>query len=66
MSESIETRFLDSRRPKLSYDIRAGVGPVLPCVHGNFSHRGLWRPLPDHLSDYAALRLDLRGHGVSE
>lgn len=66
MSESIETLFLESRAPKLAYDIRAGVGPVLLCVHGNSSHRGLWRPLLDRLPDYAALRLDLRGHGESE
>jgi hypothetical protein len=46
MTESIETLFLDSRTPKLAYDIRAGGGPVLLCVHGNSSHRGLWAPLP--------------------
>ena|GEM_PF-2541023 len=66
MSKSIETLFIESRTPKLAYDIRAGVGPVLLCVHGNSSHRGLWHPLLDHLSDYAAVRLDLRGHGESE
>lgn len=66
MSESIETLFLDSRAPKLAYDIRAGGEPALLCVHGNSSHRGLWGPLLDHLPDYAALRLDLRGHGESE
>src|SRR5262245_598003 len=66
MSESIKTRFLESRTPKLAFDIRAGIEPVLLCVHGNSSHRGLWRPLLDHLPDYAALRLDLRGHGESD
>jgi esterase len=66
MSESIETLFLESRIPKLAYDIRAGKDPVLLCIHGNSSHRGLWSQLLDHLPDYAALRLDLRGHGESE
>src|SRR5262245_47944246 len=66
MGESIETRFLESREPKLAFDVRAGSEPILLCVHGNSSHRGLWRQLLDHLPDYAALRLDLRGHGESE
>jgi pimeloyl-ACP methyl ester carboxylesterase len=66
MTESIETLFLDSCAPKLAYDIRAGGGPVLLCVHGNSSHRGLWDPLLRRLPDYAALRLDLRGHGQSQ
>jgi pimeloyl-ACP methyl ester carboxylesterase len=66
MSESTETRFLESRTPKLAYDIRSGIEPVLLCIHGNSSHRGLWSPLLDHLPDYTALRLDLRGHGESE
>jgi pimeloyl-ACP methyl ester carboxylesterase len=66
MTESIETLFLDSRAPKLAYDIRAGSGPVLLCVHGNSSHRGLWDSLLRLLPDYAALRLDLRGHGQSQ
>jgi pimeloyl-ACP methyl ester carboxylesterase len=66
MTESIETLFLDSSGLKLAYDIRPGVGPVLLCVHGNSSHRGLWGPLLSNLPDYAALRLDLRGHGQSE
>jgi pimeloyl-ACP methyl ester carboxylesterase len=66
MTESTETLFLDSGGLKLAYDIRPGVGPVLLCVHGNSSHRGLWGPLLSNLPDYAALRLDLRGHGQSE
>lgn len=66
MSEFIETLFLESRTPKLAYDIRAGAGPILLCVHGISSHRRMWGPLLKNLSDYAALRLDLRGHGQSE
>jgi pimeloyl-ACP methyl ester carboxylesterase len=66
MSESIETRFLESRAPKLAFDFRAGMEPALLCVHGNSSHRGLWGPVLGHLPEYAALRLDLRGHGESE
>lgn len=66
MTDSIETFFLESRAPKLAFDIRAGVEPALLCVHGNSSHRGLWRQMLDHLPQYEALRLDLRGHGESE
>jgi pimeloyl-ACP methyl ester carboxylesterase len=66
MTEHTETLFIESRPPKLAYDIRAGIEPVLLCVHGNSSHRGLWGPLLDHFPDHAALRLDLRGHGQSE
>jgi pimeloyl-ACP methyl ester carboxylesterase len=70
MSEFIETLFLGSPAqrpaPKLAYDIRPGGKLALLCVHGNSSHRGLWGPLLDHLPEYAALRLDLRGHGESE
>jgi pimeloyl-ACP methyl ester carboxylesterase len=65
MSESSETLFLDSRTPTLAYDIRKSSEPALLCIHGNSSHRGLWGPLLNHLPDYAALRLDLRGHGES-
>jgi pimeloyl-ACP methyl ester carboxylesterase len=64
--KSTETRFLESRAPKLAFDIRAGIEPALLCVHGNSSHRGLWGLLLDYFPDYAALRLDLRGHGESE
>jgi pimeloyl-ACP methyl ester carboxylesterase len=66
MSASIETLYLKSHTPKLAFDIRAGIEPVLLCIHGNSSHRGLWSLLLDHLPHYAALRLDLRGHGESE
>jgi pimeloyl-ACP methyl ester carboxylesterase len=66
MIESVETLFLDSRTPKLAYDIRTGGEPALLCVHGNSSHRRLWGPLLDHLPGYTSLRLDLRGHGDSE
>ncbi len=66
MNGSTETRFIESRTPKLAFDIRTGAKPALLCIHGNSSHRGLWSPLLRRLPDYAALRLDLRGHGESE
>jgi|SRR5262245_33733249 len=66
MSEPIKTLYLESCTPKLAYDLRGGIEPVLLCIHGNSSHRGVWGPLLDHLPDHAALRLDLRGHGESE
>jgi len=66
MSEPIKTLYLDSCTPRLAFDFREGIEPVLLCIHGNSSHRGVWGPLLDHLPDHAALRLDLRGHGESE
>src|SRR5438445_6196611 len=59
--------------PTLSYEI---VGPVtglapadaitLICLHGNSSHRGVWRPAARELREFRCVLLDLRGHGDSE
>src|SRR2546422_1047192 len=59
--------------PTLSYEV---VGPptglppadamTLLCLHGNSSHRGVWRPVARELRDFRCVLLDLRGHGDSE
>src|SRR3989442_5963794 len=59
--------------PTLSYEI---VGPTtglpqadamtLLCLHGNSSHRGVWRPVARELREFCCVLLDLRGHGDSE
>lgn len=59
--------------PMLAYEIVGppaasdGEGaPTLLCVHGNSSHRGMWRPVAHELRGFRSLLLDLRGHGNSE
>src|SRR2546427_6551658 len=59
--------------PTLSYEV---VGPTtspqpadamtLLCLHGNSSHRGVWRPVAQELREFRCVLLDLRGHGDSE
>jgi pimeloyl-ACP methyl ester carboxylesterase len=58
--------FLKTRSLKLAYETREGKKPVLLCLHGNSSHRNLWKPLLEYFPDRAAAALDLRGHGLSE
>src|SRR2546427_5080216 len=57
----------------LSYEI---VGPpadsphasavTLLCLHGNSSHRGVWRLVARELVEFRCVLLDFRGHGDSE
>jgi pimeloyl-ACP methyl ester carboxylesterase len=57
----------------LSYEM---IGPAvgsstagtitLLCLHGNSSHRGVWRPVARELHEFRNVLLDLRGHGDSE
>lgn len=59
--------------PMLSYEV---MGPAvgssaasvitLLCLHGNSSHRGVWRPVARELREFRNVLLDLRGHGDSE
>jgi pimeloyl-ACP methyl ester carboxylesterase len=50
----------------LAYEILDGGDPTLVFLHGNSSHRGIWRALAAELPDYRRLLLDVRGHGDSE
>src|SRR5205809_5007980 len=59
--------------PTLSYEIvgpTTGLPPAdsitLLCLHGNSSHRGVWRPAARELREFRCVLLDLRGHGDSE
>jgi len=58
--------------PTLSYEVIAADEPAarppltLLCVHGNSSHRGIWRLVARELRQYRSILLDHRGHGDSE
>lgn len=58
--------------PTLSYEVvesLAGSSPqdvTLLCLHGNSSHRGIWRLVAQELREYRSVLLDLRGHGDSD
>jgi pimeloyl-ACP methyl ester carboxylesterase len=38
----------------------------LLCLHGNSSHRGIWRPVAEQLREYRCILIDLRGFGDSD
>src|SRR6266850_1484084 len=75
MSEpaAVETLRVRGAGPTLSYEI---VGPAteppiesavtLLCLHGNSSHRGVWRLVARELREFRCVLLDFRGHGDSE
>ena len=75
MSEQAPTGHprLHGAGPSLSYEV---VGPTtdqssvsavtLLCLHGNSSHRGVWRFVAQELLRYRCVLLDFRGHGESE
>jgi pimeloyl-ACP methyl ester carboxylesterase len=70
---SIEHLQVRGAGPSLSYEI---VGPTtdpsptsavtLLSLHGNSSHRGVWRLVARELREFQCVLLDLRGHGDSE
>src|SRR2546422_10370499 len=75
MSEpaAVETLRVRGAGPTLSYEI---VGPAtepavesavtLLCLHGNSSHRGVWRLAARELREVPCVLLYFRGHGGSE
>ncbi len=59
--------------PMLSYEVVGPAGDLsaaspitLLCLHGNSSHRGVWRLVARELHEFRSVLLDLRGHGDSE
>lgn len=67
--------YVQGAGPKLAYEILRPPGAsasnaplTLLCLHGNSSHRGIWRPVARGLADagFPCLLADLRGHGDSE
>ncbi len=47
-------------------DSSAASAVTLLCLHGNSSHRGVWRPVARELPEFRNVLLDLRGHGDSD
>lgn len=68
----IDCRRILGSGPTLSYEVVSSApsstsSPVtLLCLHGNSSHRGIWRLVARQLREYRSVLLDLRGHGESE
>lgn len=59
--------------PSLSYEVvgpttdqSSASGLALLCLHGNSSHRGVWRLVARELFEYRCVLLDFRGHGESD
>jgi len=56
--------------PTLAYEIvtsrDVSSSLTLFCLHGNSSHRGIWRPVTERLQGYRSVLLDLRGFGDSD
>jgi pimeloyl-ACP methyl ester carboxylesterase len=57
--------------PTLAYEVvssgeLAPTSPTLLCLHGNSSHRGVWRPVAERLRGYRNVLVDLRGFGDSD
>jgi pimeloyl-ACP methyl ester carboxylesterase len=58
--------------PTLAYEVveprkeRTADSLTLLCLHGNSSHRGIWRPVACELDEFRCVLLDMRGHGESE
>lgn len=44
----------------------AGSSLTLLCLHGNGSHRGIWRAVARELREHRSVLLDFRGHGDSD
>ena len=64
---------VEAAGPTLAYEMvepTASVAPHSPvtllCLHGNSSHRGIWRLVVQELSDYRSVLVDSRGHGESD
>jgi len=50
----------------LTYENLLGGEPTLVFLHGNSSHRGIWRAVAAELADYRRVLVDVRGHGDSD
>jgi pimeloyl-ACP methyl ester carboxylesterase len=57
---------LDADGVTIAYEDLPGGEPTLLLLHGNSSHRGIWRALAAQLPQFRRLLLDLRGHGDSD
>src|SRR5215510_3237213 len=59
-------QFVTAGTNRIAFESREGRLPVLICVHGNSSHRGLWNAVLDRFPGQASISIDLRGHGDSD
>jgi pimeloyl-ACP methyl ester carboxylesterase len=65
-------RLVRGAGPALSYEVVGPAthpppgAPTLLCLHGNSSHRGVWRFVARELHEFRSVLVDLRGHGDSE
>jgi len=73
MAESSASLRVRCAGPTLSYEIvepAADPSPQSPvtllCLHGNSSHRGVWRLIARKLTEFRCVLLDFRGHGDSD
>jgi pimeloyl-ACP methyl ester carboxylesterase len=57
---------LDANGLTLTYEDLAGGEPTLVFLHGNSSHRGIWRAVAAELGDFRRVLVDVRGHGDSD
>jgi pimeloyl-ACP methyl ester carboxylesterase len=65
-----ETKMVGGPGPTLACEVieppeGEGAAPTLLLLHGNGSHRGIWRNVASHLVGVRAVLLDFRGHGES-
>jgi len=73
MAESSASLRVRCAGPTLSYEIvEPAADPsrqspaTLLCLHGNSSHRGVWRLVARRLTEFRCVLLDFRGHGDSD
>jgi pimeloyl-ACP methyl ester carboxylesterase len=73
MAESSANLRVTGAGPTLSYEVvepaadPSQQSPVtLLCLHGNSSHRGVWRLIARQLTEFRCVLLDFRGHGDSD
>jgi pimeloyl-ACP methyl ester carboxylesterase len=52
--------------PSLAYEILEGGEPTIVFLHGNSSHRGIWRWVAAELPEFRRVLVDVRGHGESD
>jgi len=57
---------VDAAGVTLTYEELPGGEPALVFLHGNSSHRGIWRAVAAELADHRRILVDVRGHGDSD
>ena len=60
------TQRIGGEGPSLAYEILEGGQPTIVFLHGNSSHRGIWRWVAAELPEFRRVLVDVRGHGESD